>query len=203
MAQAPLNPFRFGTVVVDEFADRTEELAEVEADMRNGQDLVHLRARVALGKSSLVLKAAAGIRRKKGLVAYLNLMTAPNKTRLAERLAAAIYADIAAPKAKFREKALAMFRGLRIAPTVIVDPLDGRLSFSFGIGHPDAELDRAIEMLLELPRRSPPNAISVWCSSSTSSRRSWTSILTSRSSSDPSSRHSPTCATCTSAAKGT
>jgi hypothetical protein len=152
MAGAPLNPFRFGNFVVDEFADRTSELAEVEADMRNGQDLVIFAPR-RLGKSSLVLKAAATLRRKKGLVAYLNVMTAPTKARFAERLAAAVYADIAAPKARLKDKALTLFQGLRIVPTITVDPIDGRLSFSFGVGHAEADLDRTIEMLLELPAK--------------------------------------------------
>ncbi len=152
MADPPLNPFRFGNFVVDEFADRTSELAEVEADMRNGQDLVIFAPR-RLGKSSLVLKAAATLRRKKALVTYLNVMTAPTKARFAERLAAAIYADIAAPKARLKDKALAMFQGLRIVPTIMVDPIDGGLSFSFGVGHAEADLDRAIEMLLELPAK--------------------------------------------------
>src|ERR1700761_9267867 len=152
MADPPLNPFRFGNFVVDEFADRTTELAEVEADMRNGQDLVIFAPR-RFGKSSLVLKAAAASRRKKGLVAYLNVMTAPTKERLAERLAAAIYADIAAPKQKLKERALTMFQGLRITPTVTVDPVDGRLSFSFGVGNAEADLDGTIEMLLELPAK--------------------------------------------------
>ena len=52
MTDPPLNPFRFGNVVIDEFADRESELAEVEADMRNGQDLVIFAPR-RLGKSSL------------------------------------------------------------------------------------------------------------------------------------------------------
>jgi uncharacterized protein len=148
--ESPLNPFSFGNVVIEEFADREAELAEVEADMRNGQDLVIFAPR-RLGKSSLVLKAATALRRKKGLVAYMNVMTAPTKTRFAERLAMAIYDDVAAPKAKLKEKALAMFQGLRIAPTITVDPVDGRLGFSFGVGHAEADLDRTIEMLLELP----------------------------------------------------
>jgi uncharacterized protein len=152
MREPPLNPFRYGNFVIDEFADREAELAEVMADMRNGQDLVIFAPR-RLGKSSLVLKAAANLRRKKALVAYLNLMTAPNKGRFAERLAAAIYSDVAAPKAKLKDKALAMFQGLRIAPTVTVDPVDARLGFSFGVGHAEADLDRTIEMLLELPAR--------------------------------------------------
>lgn len=152
MADVPLNPFRFGNFVVDEFADRTAELAEVEADMRNGQDLVVFAPR-RLGKSSLVLKAAATLRRKKGLVAYMNVMTAPTKARFAERLAAAIYADIAAPKARLKDKALTMFQGLRIVPSITVDPIDGRLSFSFGVGHAESDLDRTIEMLLELPAK--------------------------------------------------
>jgi hypothetical protein len=152
MDSAPLNPFRFGNFVVDEFADRAEELAEVEADMRNGQDLVVFAPR-RLGKSSLVLKAAASMRRKKGLVAYLNVMTAPTKARFAERLAAAIYADVAAPRARLKDKALSMFQGLRIAPTITVDPIDGGLSFSFGMGHAEEDLDRTIEMLLEMPAK--------------------------------------------------
>jgi uncharacterized protein len=150
--EPPLNPFRFGNFVVEEFADREAELAEVVADMRNGQDLVIFAPR-RMGKSSLVLKAATNLRRKKGLVAYLNVMTAPTKPRLAERLAAAIYADVAAPKAKLKDKALTMFQGLRIAPTVTVDPIDGRLGFSFGVGHAEADIDRTIEMLLELPAK--------------------------------------------------
>ncbi|MBS1888850.1 MAG: hypothetical protein JSU06_16845 [Actinobacteria bacterium] len=152
MPDPPLNPFRFGNFVIDEFADRTAELAEVEADMRNGQDLVIFAPR-RLGKSSLVLKAAAVMRRKKGLVAYLNVMTTPNKARFAERLAAAIYADVAAPKAKLKDKALAMFQGLRIVPTITVDPVDGRLGFSFGVGNAEADLEKTIEMLLELPAK--------------------------------------------------
>jgi AAA+ ATPase superfamily predicted ATPase len=152
MPKAPLNPFRFGNFVIDEFADRASELAEVEADMRNGQDLVIFAPR-RLGKSSLVLKAAATMRRKKGLVAYLNLMTAPTKERFAERLAASIYADIAAPKAKLKERALTMFQGLRVAPTITVDPFDGRLSFSFGVDHAEGDIEKTIEMLLELPAK--------------------------------------------------
>src|ERR1700761_663945 len=110
MPKPPVNPFRFGNFVIEEFADREAELAEVEADMRNGQDLVIFAPR-RVGKSSLVLRAAAAQRRKKGLVAYLNVMTTPNKTRFAERLAAAIYADIAAPRARLKERALTMFQG--------------------------------------------------------------------------------------------
>lgn len=152
MSGPPLNPFRFGNVVVDEFADRDSELAEVEADMRNGQDLVIFAPR-RMGKTSLVLKAGGRLSRKKGLVAYLNVMTASTKTRFAERLAAAIYADVAAPKARLKDKALAMFQGLRIAPTITVDPVDGRLGFSFGVGHAEADVDQTIEMLLELPAK--------------------------------------------------
>ncbi len=152
MRESPRNPFHFGSFVVEEFADREAELAEVTADMRNGQDLVIFAPR-RLGKSSLVLKAAANLRRKKGLIAYLNLMTTPNKARFAERLANTIYADIAAPKARLKDKALAMFQGLRIAPTVSIDPVDGRIGFSFGVGHAEADLDHTIEMLLELPAK--------------------------------------------------
>ena len=47
-----------------------------------------------------------------------------------------------------------MFQGLRIAPTVTVDPADGRIGFSFGVGHAEGDIDSTIEMLLDLLQQS-------------------------------------------------
>ena len=38
-------------------------------------------------------------------------------------------------------------------PTITVDPLDSHLGFSFGVGHAEADVDRTIELLLELPAK--------------------------------------------------
>jgi hypothetical protein len=77
-------------------------------------------------------------------------MKAPTKERLAEKLAASIYEDIASTLDKVRERATAVFKGLRIAPVMTLD-MDGSLGFSFASGHAPEEIDATIEHLLELP----------------------------------------------------
>ena len=64
-----VNPFRFGALALDDaFTDRKEELAELEADIRNGQDVVVFAPR-RYGKSSLVWRAPQELVREKVLVA--------------------------------------------------------------------------------------------------------------------------------------
>lgn len=145
------NPFSYGALALDEsFADRERELVELIADVRNGQDVVIFAPR-RYGKSSLLWRATSQLTRRKVLVASVDLMTAPNKQKLAEKLANAIYEQIASPLERAREAALAPFRGLRIQPVVNVDPLDGSLTFSFGLGRRAEDIDATLERLLELP----------------------------------------------------
>lgn len=145
------NPFRYGALALDDaFADREAELRELVADVRNGQDVVIFAPR-RYGKSSLIWRAAARLHRAKVLVAAVDLMTTPSKQKLAEKLAGAIYEEIASPLERARERALAPFRGLRIQPVVNVDPIDGSLTFSFGLGRRPADIDATLERLLELP----------------------------------------------------
>ncbi|HLM31431.1 MAG TPA: ATP-binding protein [Solirubrobacterales bacterium] len=147
----PRNPFRYGALALDEaFADREEEVQELKFDVLNGQDVVVFAPR-RFGKSSLVWRAMQELVGQGALVAYVNLMTTPTKEKLAERLAAAIYEEIASPVARVRERSLAPFRGLRISPTITVDPENGGLSFSFGIDHAAPDVDATLERLLELP----------------------------------------------------
>src|SRR4051794_27874946 len=127
------NPFRFGSLALDEaFTDRDDEIAEIEADVRNGQDVVLFAPR-RYGKSSLVWRVAQRLVRKKVLVAQVDLMTTPTKERLAEKLAKTIYEDVASPLLRVKER-LRVFQNLRIQPTVTVDPADGSLSFGFAAG---------------------------------------------------------------------
>lgn len=145
------NPFRFGALALDDaFADREAERAELVSDIRNGQDVVIFAPR-RCGKSSLVWSAIQTLTREGVLVAQVDLMTTPTKERFAAALARSIYEQIASPLERLQERALAPFRGLRIQPTLTVDPADGSLSFSFAFGHSAPDLDATIERLLQLP----------------------------------------------------
>lgn len=145
------NPFSFGALALDEsFADREAELAELTSDIRNGQDVVVFAPR-RCGKSSLVWRAAHVLAGEQVLVAQVDLMTTPTKEGLAAALAKSIYEQIASPLERVREKALAPFRGLRVQPTINVNPDDGSFAFSFGIAQQPGEIDATLERLLELP----------------------------------------------------
>lgn len=147
----PANPFHFGGLALDEaFANREAEVAELRADVLNGQDVVVFAPR-RYGKSSLVWRTMQDLLSDRVLVAYVNLLTTPTKEKLAARLAGAIYENVSSPLSRAREKAVAPFRGLRIGPTITVDPEDGSLRFSFAVGHEPTDVDATIERLFELP----------------------------------------------------
>jgi hypothetical protein len=90
------------------------------------------------------------IRGEEVLVAQVDLMKTPTKERLAEKLAASIYEDIASPLLKIRDRAAGVFRGLRIAPTISLNS-DGSLGFSFSAGHSPEDVTGTLEHLLALP----------------------------------------------------
>jgi hypothetical protein len=144
------NPFTFGDLALDEaFTDREEELRELVSDMLNGQNVLVYAPR-RYGKSSLVLRASQEALRAKALVGYCDLMRTPTKERFAAALAKTIYSDIASPVDQVFERAADLFRGLRIIPTMEVDPSDGSLRFSFEAGRRKVDIDDTIERLLEL-----------------------------------------------------
>jgi uncharacterized protein len=148
----PINPFRFGALALDEaFTDREEELAELTADVRNGQDVVLFAPR-RYGKSSLIWRVAQQLVGEGVLIAQVDLMRTPTRERLAGRLAATIYDEIASPLVRARER-MRMFAGLRIAPTATIDPEDGSLSFSFDARAAREDLDATLEGLFALPGR--------------------------------------------------
>ena len=150
MAVPAVNPFRFGALALDEaFADRAEEVAELTADALAGQD-VALFAPRRFGKSSLVWRASQELLRQRALVAQVDLMTTPTLGRLADKLAQSIHEDLASPLFRARER-LRVFQGLRVTPTVTVDPEDGSMSFSFAAAAAPADIIATIERLLELP----------------------------------------------------
>jgi AAA+ ATPase superfamily predicted ATPase len=145
-----LNPFQFGALALDEaFTDRDDEIAELRADVRNGQDVVVFAPR-RYGKSSLVWRATQELARDRVLVASVDLMTTPTPAKLAEKLARAIHDDIASPLLRARER-LRIFGDLKVTPTITVDPQTGAPSFSFSITERAEDIDATIERLLELP----------------------------------------------------
>jgi hypothetical protein len=145
------NPFTFGALALDRaFTDREAEIRELVSDMQNGQDaLVYAPRRY--GKSSLVLRAAQRAMRKGILVGYCDLMRTPTKERFAAALAKTIYSDLETAAGQAIERATRLFRGLRITPTMEVDPVDGSLRFVFHAGRRRADIDDTIEALLALP----------------------------------------------------
>jgi hypothetical protein len=146
-----VNPFTFGALALDEaFTDRESELRELTRDIRNGQDVL-LYAPRRYGKSSLALRAAQQALARGVLVGYCDLMKTPTKERFAAALARTIHADIDSGVGQALERAAALFRGLRITPTMEVDPSDGSLRFSFQAGRRKTDIDDTIERLLELP----------------------------------------------------
>jgi hypothetical protein len=144
------NPFRFGALALDDaFTDRKEEVAELKADVRNGQDVVVFAPR-RYGKSSLVWRASQELVREKVLVTSVDLMTTPTPAKLAEKLARAIHDEIATPLLRARER-LRVFADLRVSPTMSIDPDSGAIGFRFDVGSRSEDLDATIERLLELP----------------------------------------------------
>ena len=148
---AHTNPFTFGALALDEaFTNREPELRELGRDLRNGQDVLVYAPR-RYGKSSLVLRAAQRAIRSGVLVGYCDLMRTPTKERLAAALAKTIYSDLETAAGQAIERATRLFRGLRITPTMEVDPIDGSLRFVFHAGRRHAAIDDTIEALLALP----------------------------------------------------
>ncbi len=149
--RTPTNPFNFGVLAMDDaFADRESELRELVSDAANGQDVVVFAPR-RLGKSSLVAAAMRELVANGLLVADIDLWKVPTKEKLAEALATAIYTHMARLRDRALEKAAAPFRGLRITPTMTVDPESGGVRFRFTASPQPADIDATIERLLELP----------------------------------------------------
>ena len=148
------NPFHYGDLAFDEaFTDREDEVAELQADMRNGQNVVVFAPR-RYGKSSLVLRAAENAVAEDVLVAYCDLMTTPTKERFAAALAKTIHEDLSSAGGQMLERAAALFRGLRVTPSMEIDPSTGGIRFTFDAARRrrSGDIDDTIARLLELPQ---------------------------------------------------
>jgi hypothetical protein len=86
------------------------------------------------------------------LVGQIDLMSTPTREKFAERLAKTIHDEMASRLFKARER-LAVFSGLRVTPTITVNPEDGSISFSFDARAARADIDATLEELFALPGR--------------------------------------------------
>jgi hypothetical protein len=144
------NPFNFGPIAIDDaFTDRAAEVAELKRDAQNGQDVVIFAPR-RYGKTSLVRRVSQELVSGRALVAEVNLMFTPTKEKLAGKLAEAIAEHMAGPVGKLKDR-LGLFAGLRVTPTMSVDPNTGAFGFSFSAGHSGADIDDTLERLFSLP----------------------------------------------------
>jgi len=143
------NPFTYGDLVAGEsFTDREAELALLQSDILNGQNIAVIAPR-RYGKSSLVRAALRDLTGQGVLVVEVDLMTTPTKERLAGKLAKSINDDIAPIVFKAKEH-LKLFQSLRVAPVVTVDPT-GSFGFTFSASRDEADLNDTLEHLFELP----------------------------------------------------
>jgi len=146
------NPFRYGGIARGAyFTDRREELARLREDMRAGQNVVVVSPR-RFGKTSLVERAIAEVRKEKVLVAYLDLFRTPTKELLADRLAQAVYDGLVSPVERALDRARDAFAHLAVAPRLTVTD-DGKPSLEFTTFERHEDVDRAIEGVLALPGR--------------------------------------------------
>src|ERR671930_437687 len=151
-ADAPTNPFQYGALALDDaFTNRDHEIAELSADIRNGQDVVLFAPR-RYGKSSLIWRVVQRLVRRGVLVGQIDLMSTPTREKFAERLAKTIHDEMASRLFKAKEQ-LSVFSGLRVTPTITVNPEDGSISFSFDARAARADIDATLEELFALPGR--------------------------------------------------
>jgi hypothetical protein len=147
-----INPFQYGALALDEaFTNRNGEIAELSADIRSGQDVVLFAPR-RYGKSSLIWRVVQRLVKQGALVGQIDLMSTPTREKFADRLAGTIHDEMASRLFKAKER-LSVFAGLRVTPTITVNPEDGSISFSFDARAARSDIDATLEELFALPGR--------------------------------------------------
>lgn len=144
------NPFRYGSVVSGvQFVGRRQEFAELEMDMRSGQNVVLIAPR-RYGKTSLVLAVAEHLREQGVLVAYYDLLTAPNKAMFANGLATVLYRDLVGWKDRTWQRVMDFFSRLAFSPRISMGS-DGNPTVDLGLAERGRDVDEALVRLLEIP----------------------------------------------------
>lgn len=146
------NPFRFGDVARGEhFTDREAETRELVRDLRSGQSVLIISPR-RYGKTSLITVVMGRIRKQHLLVAYVDLLRTTTKERLANQLAAALYAGLTPAVERAVHRAGELFQNLPLRPRITLNQ-DGTPSFEFTAAPGTTDIDQTIDRLLELPQQ--------------------------------------------------
>jgi len=134
-----MNPFKFGTIVSDDFfTDRIKELEEVKQKLDSENHLVLISPR-RFGKSSLIQKALQQVNRPSITIDMMNVLSV-------EGFAALLLKEIF--KLYKMEKIKHMMSHFRFIPTVSTNPLSNTFDVSFQPAvNSSAVLEDAMELL--------------------------------------------------------
>ncbi len=135
-----MNPFKFGTIVEDEFfTDRVNELEQIKQMLDSENHLVLISPR-RFGKSSLVAKALQQIGRPSITIDFMKVLNV-------EDLAAQVLRQV------FRlhkfEKVKHFMKHFRVVPTLSYNPMTDGMDVSFvpSVGKSSAMLEDSLELL--------------------------------------------------------
>jgi hypothetical protein len=135
-----MNPFKFGTIVEDEFfTDRVNELEQIKQMLDSENHLVLISPR-RFGKSSLVAKALLQIGRPSITIDFMKVLNV-------EDLAAQVLRQV------FRlhkfEKVKHFMKHFRVVPTLSYNPMTDGMDVSFvpSVGKSSAMLEDSLELL--------------------------------------------------------
>ncbi|HEX9017350.1 MAG TPA: ATP-binding protein [Chloroflexota bacterium] len=146
------NPFRYGSVVSGvQFVGRKRELAELEIDLRSGQNVVLFAPR-RYGKTSLVLAVAEQLRAQGVLVAYYDMIGAPSKIMLANGLATAMYRDLVGVRDRAWRRVGDFFAKRSFSIKISIGP-EGTPAVDLGLAERPRDVDYALQRLLEIPQQ--------------------------------------------------
>jgi hypothetical protein len=147
------NPFSFGSPVRDaaHFCDRRAELGVVTDLMLNGQNAILLSPR-RYGKTSLLYRAIAGVRRRRGRTGYASLARCTSRREVAQELLRATMNGPLSALRRSRTRLQEALRSLSVRPDLYIE-VDGRIGVRFGVVGRDEEAWTAVmEDVLRLLR---------------------------------------------------
>ena len=134
------NPFRFGTVVEDEyFTDRVQEVKQISQYLNSANHLILISPR-RFGKSSVVLKS---VKQAKRQYVMLNLQQVTSVSDLASKLLSAFF------RIHPWEKVKHLITHFRVIPSMTTNPLTGAVEVTFQPGATPITLLEDVMALLE------------------------------------------------------